>query len=152
MEVTETTVTNDGTEEIRRRKRSVGQSQDVLFKVNVIYFSFCIYCKCFFFIQMNKLSQKLMISIEKSYFNQQKNAKQVFPDLCKYAAFERNKSLNVQKIWAALQRFVNSKCSKFWLLYFIPIYSFGASWLAARLSDDYLSVIKQFGVILKACG
>lgn len=49
MEVTETTVTNDGTEEIRRRKRSVGQSQDVLFKVNVIYFSFCIYCKCFFY-------------------------------------------------------------------------------------------------------
>lgn len=48
MEVTETTVTNDGTEEIRRRKRSVGQSQDVLFKVNVIYFSFCIYCKYFF--------------------------------------------------------------------------------------------------------
>lgn len=49
MEVTETTVTNDGTEEIRRRKRSVGQSQDVLFKVNVIYFSFCIYCKYFFY-------------------------------------------------------------------------------------------------------
>lgn len=72
----------------------------------------------FFFIQMNKLSQKLMISIEKSYFNQQKNAKQVFPDLCKYAAFERNKSLNGQKIWAALQRFVNSKCSKFCLSYF----------------------------------
>lgn len=48
MEVTETTVTNDGTEEIRRRKRSVGHSQDVLFKVHVFYFSFSKYYKCFF--------------------------------------------------------------------------------------------------------
>lgn len=62
---------------------------------------------------MNKLSQKLMISVEKLYFNQKKNAKQVFPDLCKYAAFERDKSLNGQKIWAALQRFVKCKCSQF---------------------------------------
>lgn len=44
VEVTETTVTNDGTEEIRRRKRSVGQSHDVLFEVRVIYCSFCKYC------------------------------------------------------------------------------------------------------------
>lgn len=40
VEVTETTVTNDGTEEIRRRKRSVGQSHEVLFEVRVIYCSF----------------------------------------------------------------------------------------------------------------
>lgn len=36
MEVTETSVTNDGTEEIRRRKRSVGQGQDILFEVRTI--------------------------------------------------------------------------------------------------------------------
>lgn len=121
VEVTETTVTNDGTEEIRRRKRSVGQSHEVLFEVRVIYCSFSnivilsylVYTCINVFFQMNKISQKLMISIEKSYFNHQKNAKHFFPDLCKYAAFGRNKSLNGQKIWAILQRFVNWKCSKF---------------------------------------
>lgn len=33
MEVTDTPVTNDGTEEIRRKKRSVRQDQDILFAV-----------------------------------------------------------------------------------------------------------------------
>lgn len=33
MEVTDTPVTNDGTEEIRRKKRSVRQDQDILLAV-----------------------------------------------------------------------------------------------------------------------
>lgn len=39
MEVTDTPVTNDGTEEIRRKKRSVRQDQDILFAVrsNLFY-------------------------------------------------------------------------------------------------------------------
>ncbi|XP_023169717.1 uncharacterized protein LOC111598615 [Drosophila hydei] len=86
MEATESVETNDGTEEIRRRKRSVPQSSPIL-------------------VGANQLTQTLLTTIDNLYLSDNKNVnmKYYFQLLCGYGA-NNTKLRKIQKIWTILYR------------------------------------------------
>ncbi|XP_017874531.1 PREDICTED: uncharacterized protein LOC108621624 [Drosophila arizonae] len=114
MEATESVEPSDGTEEIRRRKRSAPESLSIL-------------------VGANQLTQTLLTTIDHLYLSGNKNVnmKHYFQLLCGYGA-NNTKLRKIQKIWTIL-------------------YSLGTSWLAARASEDYYSIIKRVSQVFEVC-